>query len=64
MVLDALDHFVKERLRARQWYEKAVGDLEAARACLDSARVPTWKGGFHVQQAVEKALNGRVPEGR
>lgn len=42
----------------RVWHEKAAGDLEAARACLESPRVPGWIVGFHLQQAVEKALKG------
>jgi HEPN domain-containing protein len=45
---------------ARAWYRKAVGDLEAARVCFESASVPGWIVGFHLQQAVEKALKGML----
>ena len=42
----------------RAWHEKAVGDLNAARACFESPSVPPWIAGFHLQQAAEKSLKG------
>jgi len=43
---------------ARLWHDRATGDLAAAKACLAAERVPPWVPGFHLQQAVEKSLEG------
>ena len=43
-----------------RWEEKAEGDLAAVGAMLDSPAVPPWVAGFHLQQAVEKALKGML----
>lgn len=48
------------REAASVWHTKSLGDLEAARACLDRDSVPGWVSGFHLQQAVEKALKGLI----
>lgn len=45
---------------ARAWYEKANGDLTAARSMAALPQVPGWILGFHLQQAVEKAWKGRL----
>lgn len=46
------------RAAAAPWLEKAQDDLDAARLYLESDRVATWIAGFHLQQAVEKAMKG------
>ena len=44
------------QLVAARWLERAQGDLAAARALLAAPGAPAWTAGFHLQQAVEKAL--------
>jgi len=40
------------------WFDKADGDLRAARACAAQQDVPASVVGFHLQQAVEKTRKG------